>query len=145
MPSYERAGWLRDRATEATPGYSTAFWFLFLSRPEAFVRGRLPRLESRLQMIDSFLFLVETIFGAQQCVLNTRGDVRLLGICFLLPRMFSVWLGGQRFLLSSLPVLIRHSKWRCWFTSVNKTDEVSVLTQTRDTECEKADGKRRVL
>lgn len=41
-------------------------------------------------MIESFLFLMEKIFGEQQCVLNTRGDARLLGICFLLSRMFSV-------------------------------------------------------
>nr|XP_042102998.1 lysine-specific demethylase 4A isoform X3 [Ovis aries] len=65
------------------------------SWPEAFLRGRFPRLESLLQMIESFLFLMEKIFGEQQCVPNPRGGAWSLGI--LQPQ--SGW--GGRFALSS--------------------------------------------
>lgn len=69
----------------AVSGYPAPFYFLSLNRPETFLRGRLPRLESLLQVIESFLFLLEQILGAQ---LKTGGGFRLLGIQFLLSGMY---------------------------------------------------------
>lgn len=116
-------------------GASPTVWFLFLNRPEAFLRGRLPRLESLLQMIESFLFLMEKIFGEQQCVLYSRGDAGPLSVRSPFSTEAAVWLGRNQRKLSRFflrPPVYLSMLAKMLPSAKQKTDEVPTLTPLGD-------------
>lgn len=84
-------------------------------------------------MIESFLFLMEKIFGEQQCVPNPRGGAWSLGIHSLLFIAAAVWLGRQtRPLVCLLPPIHLSTSAKVVPSTEHRTDEALTLTQIGD-------------